>query len=125
MPLFRAMISGKEYVILGKDKFGPFDMIYSLQFSQDGKYITYEAEMEKKFFIFKGKDKFGPYDIVSNLRFSNLGKVVSYVAKINGDVHNMIIRDGKPFIGNFLDASSKKKGYIYVDNKEAILVEKE
>jgi hypothetical protein len=124
-PLFRAGIGGKEFVIHGNEKTGPYDMIYKLQFSSDGKHITYEAEVDKKFFIFKDKIKFGPYDIVSSLKFSFIGKIIYYVAKLEGDVYSMIGREGKQYIGNFLDSSSKKRGYVFIDNKEAIIVEKE
>ena len=91
------------FVIYDKEKIGPFDDVYSTEFSPDGKNLAYSAKIDGKYYLFVGKEKIGPFDFVYFPKFSPDGKNLAYTAKID---EKWYLFSGKEKIGTFDDVYS-------------------
>lgn len=75
----------ETYHIATKDRDeGPFESVFFLMASPDGKRFIYAIEENGKQFLIDGTKKAGPYDDINNLTFLADGKTPTYVADIEG-----------------------------------------
>lgn len=58
---YRDTGTGSRYITDGKEKYGPFDEVYSIDWTRDGKDPVYCVRTESEIFIYIGKRRFGPY----------------------------------------------------------------
>ena len=97
---YSAEIDGKWYLFVGKEKAGPFDYVYSPEFSPDGKNLAYSAEINGKWYLFVGKEKAGPFDYVGYLQFSPDGKTLSFRTEIDKKWYGKLFFNSKTYTGS-------------------------
>ena len=88
------------FVIYDKEKIGPFDDVYSPEFSPDGKNLAYSAEINGKWYLFVGKEKAGPFDYVGYLQFSPDGKTLSFRTEIDKKWYGKLFFNSKTYTGS-------------------------
>jgi hypothetical protein len=95
-------LSGKRYVVVGKDRGPAFDWIDSITFSPDGSAMGYLAREGKRSFAVVGGRKGPDFDYVHSLTFSQDGRRFAYVGRRSGKDHAVL--DGQ--IGPEFDFNS-------------------
>lgn len=79
------------YLIDGDKKFGPFDSINNIEFSDDGKHLIISVTMQNEHYVYLDDKKFGPFPYNASIQFTDDGSAVSYDSKI--------IIDDKEYLG--------------------------
>lgn len=97
----------ERFVIIGKEKLGPFDYVGSFVFSPNGKTVAFQAKINGKWYLYeKGKKRVGPFDGIRIPMWNEKTKIgyfyddsnLIYSASVN---HSCYIYAGSKEIGPF------------------------
>jgi len=85
-----------EFIVINKNKIGPFNSIGPTIFSQDNENMAFVATKLGKQCVFLNGENYGCYTFVNNLTFSPDGKILGYTTKsLIGGEKIYLISNGK------------------------------
>lgn len=106
-----------QYLIANNEIIGPYDEIFGIDISKDGKKVVYEAKIKGEHYVFEGIKRFGPYIDVYSLTISPNNKL-AFVYKDN-DYNEFVYYDGNMY-GPYEDVGTGVLGFSFSDDGEHI-----
>lgn len=82
---YKARRGNDWFLVIDSEEHGPFDEVWGISFSRDGRRLAFTARRGKEWFVSEEGRQSGPYDGVGNLVFSENGNTLGFVAQKDHD----------------------------------------